>query len=286
MIKLGRQRTTGIPLAFRGEDRISKTLQLLQRERDIRKGNLEGHDFPSNWSPAKKQLQVESSNKCAYCESPTTVIAYGDVEHYRPKSKYWWMAYCYDNYLASCQLCNQKYKKAKFDIIGVKLVAPRVRSNSSDSILEAMANGVIPDPLNENEGQSWQDYEDKHEAERPLLLNPYLDDPKDFFGWEVDHVKGTVKLIPIDDSDALHIKMVKAAEKDYGINRKELCSHRYDIYLNYAVARLICEDADVPDMWRNLMKLQKNKSLIPSAAYSGMVLFFDDMKSSDLSLPS
>lgn len=46
------------------------------------------------------------------------MVAYGDGEHYRPKSTYWWLAYNYDNYLASCTLCNQRFKEAKFPIRG------------------------------------------------------------------------------------------------------------------------------------------------------------------------
>ena len=59
------------------------------------------------WKAAKPQLKIESGGKCAYCESPTDTVAHGDVEHFRPKSVYWWLAYCYDNYVYACQICNQ-----------------------------------------------------------------------------------------------------------------------------------------------------------------------------------
>jgi hypothetical protein len=52
--------------------------------------NVRCGEFNSNvWKVAKPQLKLESGSKCAYCESPTDSVAHGDVEHYRPKSKYW-----------------------------------------------------------------------------------------------------------------------------------------------------------------------------------------------------
>ena len=42
------------------------------------------------WKAGKPQLKRETGGKCAYCESPTDTVAHGDVEHFRPKSKYWW----------------------------------------------------------------------------------------------------------------------------------------------------------------------------------------------------
>ena len=46
----------------------------------------------SSWKPAKPALKRESYGKCAYCEAPTGVVCHADVEHFRPKSKHWWLA--------------------------------------------------------------------------------------------------------------------------------------------------------------------------------------------------
>ena len=54
-------------------------------------------------------------NKCAYCES-SLVGGDMDVEHYRPKggvsevpdhSGYYWLAYDWENLVASCSFCNR-----------------------------------------------------------------------------------------------------------------------------------------------------------------------------------
>jgi hypothetical protein len=94
---------------FEPSGRVAKSLELIQGRAA---GTLE---FNSNvWKAAKPQLKLETGGKCAYCESPTDTVAHGDVEHYRPKSKYWWLAYCYENYLYACQICNQVYKGDEF----------------------------------------------------------------------------------------------------------------------------------------------------------------------------
>ncbi len=286
MRKLTRKRTNAIPRAFRGGDRVNKNLELLRAERDVINGNQEKHKFPSNWSPAKKQLLRESHNKCAYCESPTTIVSYGDVEHYRPKSKYWWLAYCYDNYLASCQMCNQKYKKAKFKLNGRKMVGPPVNGSTRDRTLNALAKSITPDPLNASLGKSWTTYEREHHRERPLLINPYIDDPNDYFIWKVDHVNRYVSLAPKDKSDQLHIDMVEASEEDFGINRKELCNHRYDTYVSYCGARLTLELAVIPTPVKEMQERIKDQLMSERGAYVGMLRYFDSLATVDLDLPS
>ena len=107
MTKVERLRTAAaIPAAFRGAGRIAKSLELIE-------GRIGGTlEFKQTvWKAAKPQLKLETGGKCAYCESPTDTVAHGDVEHFRPKSKYWWLAYCYDNYVYACQICNQVHKR-------------------------------------------------------------------------------------------------------------------------------------------------------------------------------
>src|SRR5260370_20134326 len=88
------------------------------------------------------------SGKCAYCESEFTSVAWGDVEHYRPKrgvtgenhAGYYWLAYEPRNLLPSCQKCNQgNGKRNYFPVAGVRA------ERSEDDLA----------------------------AELPLLLNPY-----------------------------------------------------------------------------------------------------------------
>ena len=77
----------------------------------------------------KDALQKAQHDKCAFCESKITHIAYGDVEHFRPKAGYrqepkdplvrpgyYWLAYEWSNLLFCCQLCNQRFKGNHFPL--------------------------------------------------------------------------------------------------------------------------------------------------------------------------
>lgn len=62
----------------------------------------------------KEVLQTHYKNKCAFCEQYSERW---DVEHYRPKAIYYWLAYSWDNLLYACPTCNG-YKSDNFDLIG------------------------------------------------------------------------------------------------------------------------------------------------------------------------
>lgn len=47
--------------------------------------------------------------KCSYCEKDVS-DSYFHIEHFRPKSKYHWLAYSWDNLMISCETCNQEKK--------------------------------------------------------------------------------------------------------------------------------------------------------------------------------
>jgi uncharacterized protein (TIGR02646 family) len=84
----------------------------------------------------KAALQDMQHDKCCFCESQITHIAYGDVEHFRPKGAvqeddgqltqpgYYWLAYTWENLLFACQICNQREKRNKFPVEGVRAKWP------------------------------------------------------------------------------------------------------------------------------------------------------------------
>lgn len=62
----------------------------------------------------KSVLKTIHYHKCAFCESKTESL---HVEHFRPKTTYYWLAYSWDNLLLACPHCNS-YKSKKFEIEG------------------------------------------------------------------------------------------------------------------------------------------------------------------------
>jgi hypothetical protein len=125
-----------------------------------------GYEFNAKlWGELKEYLVELFDGKCAYCEASFRHVAWGDIEHFRPKKKvsdkqsqaiidersgqphrgYYWLAYEITNLLPSCQRCNQaRGKMNQFPVVaGTRISTP----------------------------------EDDLASEKPLLLNPYQKDP-------------------------------------------------------------------------------------------------------------
>ena len=284
MIRLRRSRSkTDIHANFYEKKKSAFEKELLINHRHIRRGEIQKHVFNSNrWKPAKEQLLAETNGKCAYCEAPTSVVAFGDVEHYRPKSRYWWLAYCYDNYLVSCQICNQRFKKDDFPIQNRKMRAPVIRRDTTDNFIAAKAGQIAPDPLDTDQVNTFICL---HRQERPLLLNPYFDDPAEYFAWRVDDVLREVEItanpeapqiVIIVETEDPEVEPIAAASiQHYGLNRKELKSERYAIYRPYRVLKTTLENDRTSPEIRNAIRNTIEEMKAPGASFAGMIRYFD-----------
>ena len=255
MISLTRDRCAEVVKQFSGETKRQFERELLLEERDRIHTGSEQRTFRSDrWSQAKKQLLVETNGKCAYCEAPTSAVAYGDVEHYRPKSIYWWLAYSYDNYLASCTLCNRKFKKTHFPIQKSLMQGPEIQENTTDCFIENNAGEIAPDPLNTDE---INDFISKHEQEGPLLLNPYFNCPERYFTWHADDTLRVVDILPNRENSDLE-PIAETSIKKYGLDRKELRDYRYIIYKHYKTHKqLLNSGLAIQKNWKILLALIK-----------------------------
>lgn len=99
----------------------------------------------------RKKLKEIYNRKCAYCDSEVGGTLYPHIEHYRPKSIYYWLAYEWDNLLFSCQVCNVS-KGKKF-------------------------------PREENIKVF---YDMDLSSEEPLILNPEKDDLREFYEFDIN----------------------------------------------------------------------------------------------------
>lgn len=57
----------------------------------------------------REALRKMCYGKCAYCESRITAVYSGDIEHFRPKGRYHWLAADWENLLFACPFCNQTH---------------------------------------------------------------------------------------------------------------------------------------------------------------------------------
>lgn len=276
MIKLTRTRTPDvIPPIFSSTERVALNEKLLLHQKEILNGRATKHEWNSDvWGKGKAQLLVESANKCAYCEAPLKAVAYGDVEHYRPKSVYWWLAYSYENYLASCTLCNQAFKKDFFPIGGPAAKGPRLTKNTTEARIKALAPSINPDPLDETLGMSYAAFSRFHKKEVALLPNPYYQDPELLFCYSADETLMEVEIfVKADVENAAAIQ--QAVLDNYGLNRLELKQLRYEWYNFYSTQKMVLSEPTISDALRAKATENIKSMTLSKSHFAGMIRYFE-----------
>lgn len=89
------------------------------------KKNVENAQAKYGHPRVKDELVKMFHGKCAYCESKITVVTYGAIEHFRPKSEYPDLTFEWSNLLLSCDVCNDgSHKGTNFplDVNGKSLL--------------------------------------------------------------------------------------------------------------------------------------------------------------------
>jgi hypothetical protein len=283
MIALVRERSaTAVPKDFYGEKRIAHNLELLRAmlaAGDAGKLSKWASDI---WTKAKPQLLKESNGKCAYCESPATVVAFGDVEHFRPKSKYWWLAYCYENYLPACTVCNQRFKRDEFPLAAnaKTLAAPALKPGMSEEQLKKLAQFMTCDALADGEGMTMKKFCSALKREHALLLHPYFQEPEYYLAYQAVPETKEVLAVPRRKSAE---PVIEACDKLFGINRQELRDERYRYYTIYVTYRQML---DVPMPGKEALKqsirdrIEEMKS--GKLRYTGMIRYFETKKLKEL----
>lgn len=102
----------------------------------------------------RKRLEKTCHFKCAYCEKNIR-DTYAHIEHYRPKSMYYWLAYSWDNLLLCCDKCNVS-KKDSFEV-------------------EGTAVQFDPKDISDIHGLSKR----YNEIEKPKMIHPEMEDVED-----------------------------------------------------------------------------------------------------------
>lgn len=271
MIRLKRERAA-IPAKYCGAKLQDLMVRLVEGYYEF------DHKVPFNkeksrfqqWKQAKPNLIAESHGKCAYCESHTSIVAHGDVEHFRPKDIYWWLAFSYDNYTYCCQICNQKFKGANFPVAGAAVKTPvkLPSTQPSDAKVAELAAKLCPDPAQDNDA-ALRTY---FKSEKAHLPHPYLDNPEDLFAWEADDTNREIHLVS-QSSDAAAKRALKAAEEFLGLNREELRRVRYVQYSliqGYALTLQESSEANI----RNRAKQALREAASAVQPYAGITRYF------------
>lgn len=195
----------------------------------------------------KFSLKEMQHGKCAFCESKVDHIAYGDVEHFRPKGGfrqslsdplgrpgYYWLAYEWENLLFACQLCNQRFKKNLFP-----LQDPSKRAH---------------------------DHRGSLSEESPMIIDPTNEDPQDAIGFRGEVAFGW---------DAAG--RGEATLEALGLNRIELQEHRRDwlktVKLLFDVLQVAAgrpEDVELKQLAEAAQR-KIEEATVNTAEYAGMI---------------
>lgn len=183
----------------------------------------------------KDQLKRMSYGKCCYCDRRIEDIEHCDVEHFRPKVRYWWIAYTWENLLLSCQICNQSYKRTYFPVQGRRVTNPTSNLNS----------------------------------ERHLLINPADEDPESYIAYDSDG--DGVSVIARNGSVT---KRVNACIRYYGLNREKLLDGRRVVLGYLRVFYGLYDDQTTNNHQKQLILEQMRKMQADDAELAGMVRFY------------
>ncbi|MGB1109954.1 MAG: hypothetical protein ACPG4N_06345 [Gammaproteobacteria bacterium] len=273
MISLQRERTeAAINRKYRGQRKIDREFTLLKAYRD---SNADPEFSSAWWRTSKDQLKIEAHNKCAYCEADVSVVAHGDVEHYRPKSSYWWLAYCYDNYLYSCQICNQTFKGKHFPIHGNEMPSADLPNPATDQALRQLAGALAPDPLDEEPRYTLQEYSRLATREKAGLPNPYMEDPETLFIWEADSVNRQVSIAPRHRRRVRPKRAFAAAESYLGLNREQLRTARWRIYRPLPLFKaMLLHFRELGDPMADKIEEELRLMMADDAPFAAMVRYF------------
>lgn len=201
------------------------------------------NDFDNHWSDLKPILWEKQGQRCAICEKILQDRANSHVEHYRPKVEYWWLAYVPENYYVACAECNSYEKGTQFPFATGSL---QVSYETKDKITE----------------------------EIPLLINPLLENPYQYFkvvfGSHSKTNKNIIMLEPLESLDRNSILYQKAIEtiKVFNINlaKYEHDKHYMQIEVNiefhqylYELAqKVVCNENDIQECYNKLDSKYKN----------------------------
>jgi uncharacterized protein (TIGR02646 family) len=203
-------------------------------------GDLRRFD-PKLLSDVKPALRALFHGKCAYCESNVEATGHGDIENYRPKKIYPLLTYDLGNLLYTCAVCNQRYKRDQFPLED-----------------EPSASGAVGRP-GRNVRLTFDTYHEK-----PLLLNPYFDEPQEHLAFGAEDKLGEVRVTGLTERGRVSIDVL-------GLNRPELLRWRYDTWTRVQMLIDALASAKLTPRLKKDMNAELKKSLDDSAVYAGAV---------------
>lgn len=113
LVKYGKEWLNALQQAIHALDTLEKDTSATPAQLALARKRKKQAEEKYNHHEIKTALIQMFHNKCAYCESKIRIVAYGDIEHFCPKSH----SFCinrifdWDNLLLSCSICNNRTHK-------------------------------------------------------------------------------------------------------------------------------------------------------------------------------
>ncbi len=198
----------------------------------LRTNKKEYDKFKKNkWTIFKDNFLILVDYQCHICENRIDI--HHDIDHFRPKKHYWWLAFDYKNYMIYCKLCNITYKKNIF---------PLFVDNQIDYEIK---NRITFEKRTELDD------------EKPLTFNPNYNNPVEIFDVEfiakTDIRVGVVKIKPKKD---LNLDSYMYAKAKTTINIFNLNNENTELKNTQKDVRKIIMESNFKNL-KNLAKLKK-----------------------------
>ena len=112
-----------VPSLLNSKETKEKRLEIIKNQCFPNKDNILQFSkslsaYQYSYGTIKPKLEKLYHEKCCYCERQLSEIEKKiepfEVEHFRPKSIYYWLAYSWDNLFLVCKQCNQ-HKSKQFE---------------------------------------------------------------------------------------------------------------------------------------------------------------------------
>lgn len=168
---------------------------------------------PRRWSPYKAWITKRMGHKCWYTEVEL-VGAPLTIDHFRPVSNYWWLAFSADNYRLACSYSNSPQHNPLYGCAGGKgdafpLLPPGRRATSTD----------------------------RRRRERPVLLDPCDKNDCEFVVFQADGRPVVNPLRAHEPSVRLRVEESKVLlnldHPDFNTKREQLCNDIEDDVKTY-----------------------------------------------------
>lgn len=179
-----------------GHTKVTKMLPGLRQGYIRRNG-------PKKWSPVKEWLTNNLGKKCWYTEAELVGTSL-TIDHYRPVSKYWWLAFAMENYRVACAFANSPQYNALQGRVGGK----------------GDAFPLLPP----GRQATWRL---QTRRERPVLLDPCDKNDCDLISFQPD---GRPVINPIRSTDTIASERLQESmillnldHPDFNTKREQLC---------------------------------------------------------------